>query len=159
MREIGEHKPLTLGAGTYLGRVGVDDTDVGRTTRTLQHDFLHVLPNNLKAVAKKILLDDLHEKLLDVAEQLLRDALARGIDAELDAGGGENHGGCEHAHADRLAEAPRRADEHLLREVVPPVVEEDLAVVARKLAFGCRLPEDARAGFLWKGTVALLVGI
>ena len=159
MREIGEHKPLDLGAVTYLGRVRVDDTDVGCTTRPLEHDLFHVLPDNLEAVAEKVLLDDFHEKLLDVAQQLLRDALARGIDAELDAGGGENHGGCEHTHADRLAEAPRRADEHLLREVVPPVVEEDLAVVARKLAFGGRLPEDARAGFLWEGTAALLVGI
>ena len=134
---------------THLRRVRVDDADVGRAAGALQHDLLHVLPDDLEPARREVVLHDLHEELLHVAQQLLRDALARRVDAQLDAGRGVEHRGREHAHADRLAEAPRRADEHLLREVVPPVVQQNLAVVARELALWRRLPEDARACLLW----------
>jgi hypothetical protein len=85
------------------------------------------------------------EELADVAQQLVRDAEARRVDRDLDAGGGVEHRGREHADRDRLAEAARRRDEHLLWEALPAVELEDSLVVARELPRRLRLPEDAAA--------------
>ena len=81
----------------------------------------------------------------DAAQQLLRDALARAVDAELDRRRAVEHGRGEHRHADGLAEAPGRADEHLLRKVLPRVLDEHRLVHLGKAARRLHLPEGARA--------------
>lgn len=102
---------------------------------------------------------NLEHELADVAEQLLRDALARAVDGDLDARGRVQHRRGKHGDGDGLAEAPRRADEHLLREVVPAVAHEDGLVVARKGAGRLELPEDARAGLLCSVYIRLVYAL
>lgn len=94
---------------------------------------------------------DLVDKLDDVAQELLRDALARGVDAELHLGGRDQHRRGKHRHADGLAEATRRADEHLLREMVPAVAHEHLLVVPREPPGFFGFPEDPRTRLLLPG--------
>jgi len=130
---------------THLARVRVDDAHVALALGAHQHDLLHVLAPDVEVVLAEVLLADLVEKLDDAAQQLLRDALAGAVDAQLHRRRRVEHGRGKHRHADRLAEAPRRADEHLLREVVPRVLLQHLLVRARKAAERLHLPEGARA--------------
>jgi len=99
----------------------------------------------VEVVGLQVLFADLVEELDDAAQQLLRDALACAVDAELDGRGAVEHGGGEHRHADGLAEAPGRADEHLLRKVLPRVLDEHRLVHLGKAARRLHLPEGARA--------------
>ena len=132
----------------HLARVRVHDPLVAHAAGPAQHDLLHVLPQHLEAHCRQVLLADLVEELDAGPQQLLRDALARAVDADLDARRRPHHRRREHRHRDRLPEAPRRADQHLLREVLPAVALQHLVVVARKLPSGLVLPEAARARFL-----------
>jgi len=91
---------------------------------------------------------DLVDKLDNVAQELLGDALAGGVDAELHLGGRDQHRRGKHRHADGLAKATRRADEHLLCEVVPAVAHEHVLVVSRKSPGFFGLPEDPCASLL-----------
>jgi len=129
----------------HLARVRVHDAHVALALGADKHDLLHVLAADAEVVLAKVLRADLVEELDDAAQQLLRDALARAVDAELDRRRAVEHGRGEHRHADRLAEAPRRADEHLLREVLPRVLLQHLLVAAREAAGRLHLPEGARA--------------
>ena len=110
------------------------------------HDeLLHVAADGHEASSLQVVFAYQLEELDDVAQQLLRDALARRVDADLDAGGAVQHGRAEHADADRLAEPAGRADQHLLLYVAPVIPPQNLALLARKLAGGLPLPENARA--------------
>jgi len=60
----------------YLARVGVDHPDVLLALVALQHDLLHVDPDLLHARRVELEVDELQE-LLDVAQELLRDALKK----------------------------------------------------------------------------------
>ena len=96
----------------------------------------------------QVLLYNFVEKLLHVAQQFLRNAFAGGVDAELDSGCSIHHCSSKHGNADGLSKTPRSGNKHFLREVVPAIVEENLAVVARKLTFGVCFPKDACTCFL-----------
>ena len=85
------------------------------------------------------------QKPFHIPQQLLTDALARAVDAELDARRAEEDGRREEAHGDGLAEAARGRDEDLLRQVLPPVDLEQPLVVALEDAWWFRLVEYARA--------------
>ena len=71
----------------YLARIRIDDAHVVDAIWPLQHNFLHVLPNNLEGKLVVVLIDNFHEELLDIAKQLLRNAFASRVDADFDAGG------------------------------------------------------------------------
>jgi hypothetical protein len=60
----------------HLARVGVDGADVELAVGPLQDDLLHVDPDLLHPLAPDLEVDELQE-LLDVAQELLRDALFR----------------------------------------------------------------------------------
>ena len=85
------------------------------------------------------------QKPLHIPQQLLADALACAVNAELDARRAEQDRRCEEAHGYGLAEAARGRDEDLLRQVLPPVDLEQPLVVALEDAGRLRLVEDARA--------------
>ena len=133
--------------GTHLARVRVDDAHVALALGADQHDLLHVLAPDVEVVLAEVLLANLVEELDDATQQLLRDALAGAVDAELDRRRAVEHGRGEHGHADGLAEATRRADEHLLRQMVPRVLLQHLLVSTCKAAERLHLPKGARARF------------
>eukprot|EP00960_Hanusia_phi_P013557 397400-Hanusia_phi.AAC.1 len=138
----GRHACRGLGrGGTDLGGVGVDDAVVLAGFRPLHDDLLHVQPDHRVGLHLH-LAEDHVEELLHVQQELLRDALARGVDGDLHVGRGKDQGGGEHGHADRLAEPPRGGDKDLLRQMVPAVELEDLLVVPAKLPLRLDLPED-----------------
>lgn len=62
---------------TYFRRVRVDDPDVGHAVGALHDDLLHVLPDDLEPLGLQALIANDHEELDAVAQQLLRNALAR----------------------------------------------------------------------------------
>jgi hypothetical protein len=127
-----------------LARVGVDLALVPGALVADDHELLHVGAQHLQRRHAHLLVD-LDEEHLDVAEQLLGDALARAVDGQLELRAREHHGGGEHADGHGLAEAARGGHQDLLHEVVPPVVLEDGLVVAGEGARRVGLPEDARA--------------
>ena len=132
-------------ARLYLARVAVDDADVRVAQRALEVNLLHVLSLHVEVERAPVRVRDHERELLHVAQDLLADALARAVDADLDAGTREQHCRAEHGDADGLAEAARRRDQDLLRDVVPAVHAQHLLVVSGKLAWGLQLPEAARA--------------
>ena len=144
-KRAGKCKKAWVRENFYLARVRVDDAHVGEVDRAPHDELLHVAPHVGEARALHVVFADEVEELDDVAQQLLRDALARGVDADLDARRAVQHRRGEHAHADGLAEAARRADEHLLLQVAPVIPPQDLALLAGELAGRLALPEDARA--------------
>ena len=88
----------------YLRRVRVDDAHVLNAVRSLQQHLLHVAPQrgHHRLVGQRRV--DQTQKLRHVPHELLADALARAVDAQLQAGGREEHGRSEHRDADGLAE-------------------------------------------------------
>lgn len=121
-----------------LGGVGVDDADVLVAVRALEDDLLHVAADDAVVRDAQLGVDEVQE-LVDVAQQLVGDALARGVDGALEPRNGEDHGGREHADADGLAEAPGRGDEDLLVQGVPAVELQDPLVVPGKGPLGLDL--------------------
>jgi len=113
--------------------------------RALEHHLFHIAAGDREAAARDVVVADDAEELLHVPQQLLRDALARRVDADLDVRRRVQHRRRKHAHADGLAEAARRAHEHLLRYVRPVVALQNLQVLPRERAGRLELPEDARA--------------
>ena len=99
----------------------------------------------MEVVLLEVLLANLVEELDDAAEQFLRDALARAVDAELDGRSGVEHRRCKHRDADGFSKAPRSADEHLLRKMFPRVLLENLLVHLCEAADGLHLPERSGA--------------
>ena len=65
---------LCAEGGGYLARVGVDGPDVLLALGALDHDLLHVHPDLLHPLAAQLQVDEF-EELLDIPQQLLRDAL------------------------------------------------------------------------------------
>jgi len=128
----------------YPARVRVDDADVLEAVGALQHELLAVFPDDLVGFDGELVVDDV-EELADVAEELLRDALAGRVDGALDAGAREDERRAEHGDRDGLAEAARRRDAHLLVQRVPPVRLEDAPVRALEAPGRLRLEKDARA--------------
>jgi len=114
----------------YLARIRVDDADVGHVLCAPHHELLHVAPDGCEARALDVVLAYQLEKLDDVAQKLLRDALARRVDADFDAGRAVEHGRAEHADADRFPEAAWRADQNFLLDVAPVVSSQDFALLA-----------------------------
>jgi hypothetical protein len=90
----------------YLARVGVDDPHVLLALGALQHYLLHVDPDLLHVGASNLYVDEL-EELLDVPEQLLRDAFACAVDGHLQVRAAVKHSSGEHAHGDGLPEPSR----------------------------------------------------
>jgi hypothetical protein len=89
--------------GCYLGRVGVDDPLVLLPLGPLDHQLLavgaeHLVRRHVHAQVHQV------EELLDVAQELLGDPLARRVDAALHAGGAEQDRRGEQADADGFAE-------------------------------------------------------
>ena len=129
----------------YLTGIRVHDAQVVLAGRPLEHQLLHVAPRHGEPERRRLALADGVEKLLHVAQQLLRNALARRVDADFYVRRREEHRRGKHAHADGLAEATRRAHEHFLRYVRPVVALQDLKVLPRERAGRLELPENARA--------------
>ena len=98
------------GEKTHLARVRVDDAHVADAVGAAHDDLLHVLADHAEALRGRVLRAEHHEELLHVAQQLLRDALACRVDADLDLRRREEHRRRELRDADRLAEAPGRGD-------------------------------------------------
>ena len=94
----------------HLARVRVDDAHVADAVGAAHDDLLHVLADHAEALRGRVLCAEQHEELLHVAQQLLRDALACRVDADLDLRRREEHRRRELRDADRLAEAPGRGD-------------------------------------------------
>ena len=93
--------------GCYLGRVGVDDPLVLLPLGPLDHQLLavgaeHLVRRHVHAQVHQV------EELLDVAQELLGDPLARRVDAALHAGGAEQDRRGEQADADGFAEPAGR---------------------------------------------------
>ena len=76
------------------------------------------------------------------------DSTNRTVDAELDAGRAEEHGGGEHGDGDGLAEAARRGDEDFGGQVVPRVGAQDLGVLLGESSGLFRLEKCASARLL-----------
>lgn len=136
------------GRGAHLRRVRVHNANVLEAQRALQHDLLHVLALGVEAVPRQVLVAHDPEELEHVAQQLLRNALARRVDADLHRRRGKQHRRREHRHADRLPEPARRADQHLLRQVLPRVDAQHRLVVPLERPGGLCFPENPRACFL-----------
>ena len=130
---------------SYLRRVRIDDPHILHALGSLQHHFFHVLANDCQAARAQLLVAYQIDELLDVAQQFLRDPLARAVDTHLHARTARNEGRSKHAHRYGLAEASRRRNQDLLRQMLPPVAHQDFVVVLGKLAGGGSLPENARA--------------
>ena len=85
--------------------------------------------------------EDQLEELHDVAQQLLRDPLARAVDRELHVGARVKHGCCEHGHRYRLPEPPWGADENLLLSVGHVSLRRSCVAAALRLwDLWCRVP-------------------
>jgi len=126
----------------YLARIRIDDAHVGQILGTPDNKLLHVAPHVGEACSLDVVLAEQVEKLDHVPQEFLRDPLARGVDADFDARRAEEHRRSEHAHADRLPETARRADQDLLLQMTPVVASQDFALLARKFAGRLSLPED-----------------
>jgi hypothetical protein len=98
----------------YLAWVRVDDAHVGQVLGVPYYKLLHVAPHVCEARFLDVVLAEQIEKLDNVPQEFLGDALARGIDADFDAGRAVQHRSRKHADADRFPETARRADEDLL---------------------------------------------
>ena len=94
----------------HLARVRVHHAHVRHAVRAAHDDLLHVLADHAEALRGRVLRAEQHEELLHVAQQLLRDALARRVDADLDLRRREEHRRRELRDGDRLAEAAGRGD-------------------------------------------------
>jgi hypothetical protein len=90
------------------------------------------------------LICDHHRKFHDVSQDLLRNALAGGVNADLDGGTAEEQGRAEHAHAYCFPEAPRGAYQNLLRDAVPVVLGEELCMHSRERSRLLHLEEGPR---------------
>ena len=92
----------------------------------------------------EVLICDHHRKFHDVSQDLLRNALAGGVNADLDGGTAEEQGRAEHAHAYCFPEAPRGAYQNLLRDAVPVVLGEELCMHSRERSRLLHLEEGPR---------------
>lgn len=133
----------------YLAGIAIHHAHVLAACPSLQDDLLHVLPDHPEALRGQVLVANNVEKLDNVAQQLLGNALARGVDAELHRRRSKQNGRRKHTHTNRLAKAPRRRNQHLRCQVLPAVELQHLLVVPRKLARWLRLPERPRARLLF----------
>jgi len=70
--------------------------------RSLEDNLFHVASDDLVGGCTEFEVDEVQE-FLDIAQQLVADALAGGVDGTLYIGGGKDHGGCKHADADGFA--------------------------------------------------------
>eukprot|EP00961_Rhodomonas_salina_P300555 3939888-Rhodomonas_salina.1 len=129
----------------HLRRIGVDDAQVRVPLGPVQRDFLHVHALDPVRLHVQLGVDHLQE-LVNVSQQLLRDALASTVDRHLDVGCAENHCGRKHRHADGLPEAPGRRDQDLLGQMRPPVLLQNLLVAPRELPVLLGLPEHPSTG-------------
>jgi CO dehydrogenase nickel-insertion accessory protein CooC1 len=80
---------------------------------TPDDDLLHVAADHRVGLHAQLGVDQV-EELLDVAQELVADALARRVDRALQVRHREDHGGRKHADADGLAEASWRRDQDFL---------------------------------------------
>ena len=133
----------------YLAGIAIHHAHVLAARPPLQHDLLHILPDDPEALRGQVLVANNMEKLDNVAQQLLGDALARGVDAQLHPGRCKQNSRRKHTHTNRLAKAPRRRNQHLRCEMLPAVQLQNFLMVPRKLARWLRLPERPRACLLF----------
>ena len=94
------------------------------------------------------MVDNYIKEFDNIAQEFLRDALARRIDRQLDTRGRKQNPSRKHRHTDGLSKASGGADQHLLRQMLPAVDLQYLLMIPRKLARFFGFPESARAGFL-----------
>jgi len=126
----------------YLAWVRVDVAHVLLAFRALKNDLFHVDPDLLHPRTPDLGVDQV-EKFLNVAKQLLGNALAGAVDGHFQIRAAVEHGGGEHAHGDCLPEASGCGNEDFPRKIVPSVCLEDLLMVAGKRAVWFALPEDS----------------
>ena len=129
----------------FGARVGVDRSDVGGGVGSLDHQLLHVAADDPHRLLSQALVDQENEAL-HVLEQFLRDALARGVDAELYVGAGEEHGSGKHADRDGFSETSGGGYEDLLAQRVPSVEVQDFLMGPGKRPGWVHFKENPCAG-------------
>ena len=126
----------------YLARVRVEPAKVILALRALDLDFIRRLLDKLGHVLLQHVVDNLQEPYA-VAQELLADALARGVDGDLEARARVQERGDKQAHGNRLAESPRRRDENLLVDGRPRIHLEQARVRLAKEPRRVRLEQNA----------------
>ena len=131
---------LGLFTGSHLGRVAIDDADVLRALGAEYDELLHVGADDVHGGLLTGLVYEI-EELAHVSEELLGDALARGVDAEFHLCRAVDHRGSEHGDGYGLAEAARCGYQDLLAEIVPGVEFQEHLVRARECPRGVGFEE------------------
>ena len=93
---------------THLARVAVDYARVCVAQGPLQIDLLHVFAYYSEVQRGIVRVCDHQCKLLHVPQNLLTDAFASAVDADLHERASQQHSGAKHRHANRLAKPTRR---------------------------------------------------